>query len=341
MDFLLVSFILIFTEKIVTILNKLYKIQKCCCSPKIKQSTEERLDDIIKEYLEKESEKKYFSDNNSKNSDICIKNHLFKQISEHNNNNPCCKNSNNSLSYKDKSTLLLLSKKNKPQFRIKLTNLKGDLFKENFDIIMNEQGIENFTPMRKAYDGITKFGIGDSNDFEIQLPESLKSYLLTLFIIEFNNFSNKFVLKPCNSDLNEEEGNIFAKVDNNLKISQKLFFSLGEVDFSVEPRQDLYINIEMNIDKKREFFCFDPLKKIIKIGRYKDCDIILKSVAFSRIQCTIFFNDENKFWYIQDGDRETGKVSMNGTWLFIDFPFEISCNLQLRIGKNLLELKYI
>ena len=206
---------------------------------------------------------------------------------------------------------------------------------------MNEQGIENFTPMRKAYDGITKFGIGDSNDFEIQLPESLKSYLLTLFIIEFNNFSNKFVLKPCNNDLNEEEGNIFVKVDNNLKISQKLFFSLGEVDFSVEPRQDLYINIEMNIDKKREFFSFDPLKKIIKIGRYKDCDIILKSVAFSRIQCTIFFNDENKFWYIQDGDRETGKVSMNGTWLFIDFPFEISCNLQLRIGKNLLELKYI
>ena len=240
----------------------------------------------------------------------------------------------------EKSTLLLsLQKKN--HYRIKLKNLVGNLFKGNNDIIINEQGIENLTPLRKAYDGITKFGVNGFNDFEIDLPEKTHHLDQTLFTLEFNNLLKKFILNPCNLRLNEDDFLIFVKVENHLIIEQKLLFSLGEVDFSVEPKDNFVLCIEMNSNNHKDIYSFGSLKKIIRIGRCKECDIILKGAAFSRIQCTLFFNEEDNSWYIKDGDGISGKESMNGTWLYINFPFQINFENKFRIGKNLIEIKYI
>lgn len=83
-------------------------------------------------------------------------------------------------------------------------------------------------------------------------------------------------------------------------------------------------------------FLYGLAKESVKIGRSKDCDIILKSLAYSRIQNYIYYKEDENIWYIHDGFYD--KKSMNGTWLFINFPFEISSNTKLRIGKNLLDL---
>lgn len=85
-----------------------------------------------------------------------------------------------------------------------------------------------------------------------------------------------------------------------------------------------------------ESYLFGIAKEIVKIGRSKDCDIILKSLAYSRIQTSIYYKEEEKIWYISDG--YDGKSSMNGTWLFINFPLEICDDMKLRVGKNLLAL---
>lgn len=292
------------------------------------------MDDIIKEYLEKESEKKYYSDNKSQKSDPLLVNNLFNPIK--------INNTEKSIFMNEKTSTLIQSLQNKNHYRLKLKNLSGNLLKGNNDIIINEQGIENLTPLRKAYDGITKFGVNDDNDFEIELPEKIANSIQTLFTIEYNNLIKKFILNPCNFyGISEDEFLIFVKVENYVIIEQKLLFSLGDVDFSVEVKNNFVLYIELNSDNYKEIYSFGSSKKIIRIGRCKECDIILKGAAFSRVQCTLFFNEEDESWYIQDGDGISGKGSMNGTWLYVNFPFQINYENQFRIGKNLIEIKYI
>ena len=219
----------------------------------------------------------------------------------------------------------------------------GDLFKENFSIIINEFGIENFTPLRRQYDGITKFGPIENdkkgkpvNDFIINISDELKNNIETFFTIEYNNIKKKYILFPNYFDENQHL-NIFNKLEKEFPIKQKYKFSLGEVHFSVQPKPGGAIELEMNSENGEiESYLFGVAKEVVKIGRSKDCDIILKSLAYSRIQTTLYYKENENTWYIIDGYDE--KRSMNGTWLFINFPLEIYDYMKLRVGKNLLTL---
>lgn len=107
--------------------------------------------------------------------------------------------------------------------------------------------------------------------------------------------------------------------------------------FSVEPKSGGAIELEMNMENgESESYLFGMTKEIVKIGRCKKCDIILKSLAYSRVQTTLYYNKEENIWYIQDGFDE--KKSMNGTWLYINVPWEISIDTQVRVGQSLLVL---
>ena len=231
--------------------------------------------------------------------------------------------------------------------KLKLKNLFGDLFKENFVIIINEYGIENFTPLRKKYDGKTKFGpiILDQkknnspiNDFQIF---TLNLDVKTLFIIKYDNIKKKYYLIKNVSNKEEiQDLNIFVKLEKDLSISRKYYISLGKVNFSVEMKENYTLELKLySGDKKKEIYIFNKTKNLIKIGRSKNCDIVLKSLEYSRIQTSIFFNEKNKMWYIRDGDGDN--KSMNGTWIFINFPWEISYYNKVRIGNNLFELTLI
>ena len=112
--------------------------------------------------------------------------------------------------------------------KIKLKNLYGELFKENFVLIINEYGIENFTPLRKKYDGITKFGPNilennDNiiNDFQIY---TLNMNIKTLFTIKYDNNKRKYYL--ISNLINKEEFqdlNIFIKLEKDLPILRKYY----------------------------------------------------------------------------------------------------------------------
>ena len=353
-------------------------LQRSCCEPEEKKEAEERIDDMFDNYLaykSKEEEKQEkinkssrsnriicenLSNNNqidnntyenSKNNNICnniINNNYYINSVNYNN---CCgyyfksndKNPNDTYNNTQKYTLSLLKKKNNNSNKLKIKNLFGDLFKEKYIITINEFGIESFTPLRRQYDGVTKFGpIGYGNDgkpvndFEIVIPEELKNDIETLFTIEYNNIKKKYIL--FSNCFNENQDlNLFIKLEIDFPISQKYKFSLGEVHFSVQPKPGGALELEMNMeDGEIESHLFGIAKEMVKIGRSKDCDIILKSLAYSRIQSCFYYKEEENIWYIQDGFD--GKPSMNGTWLFINFPFEINNNIKLRDGKNLLEL---
>ena len=338
----------------------------------MKKESEERIDEILDQYLVKriKDEKKA-----GRNKLISRKNILYHDMSSNHNhidNNTFENNRNNSnhnhnlyflhsLNFnffgnqtKSSDTFsndfintqkysLSLMKKKSHMHKLTIKNVIGNLFKENFLITINEYGIESFTPLRRKYDGVTKFGpLGYDkegkpiNDFQIIIPENLKNEIETLFMIEYDNVKQKYVLIPNYLDENQEL-NIFIKLEKRLPIEHNYTFSLGEVHFSVEPKSGGAIELEMNMENgESESYLFGMTKEIVKIGRCKKCDIILKSLAYSRVQTTLYYNKEENIWYIQDGFDE--KKSMNGTWLYINVPWEISIDTQVRVGQSLLVL---
>ena len=232
--------------------------------------------------------------------------------------------------------------------KLGLKNLFGDLFKENFVIIINEYGIENLVPMRKKYDGKTKFGpiiydkknnnINPINDFQIF---TLDFNIKTLFIIKYDKNSKKYYLISNIENKDEiQDLNIFIKLEKDLPILRKYYISLGKVNFSIETKENNNLELKFYFENnQKELYIFNTEKNLIKIGRSKICDVILKSVEYSRIQTSIYFNEKNKTWYIKDGFGNN--QSMNGTWIFINFPWEISYHNKVKIGNNLFELSLI
>ena len=232
--------------------------------------------------------------------------------------------------------------------KLKLKNLFGDLFKENFVIIINEYGIENLVPMRKKYDGKTKFGpiiydqknnnINPINDFQIF---TLDFNIKTLFIIKYDKNSKKYYLISNIENKDEiQDLNIFIKLEKDLPILRKYYISLGKVNFSIETKENNNLELKFYFENnQKELYIFNTEKNLIKIGRSKICDVILKSVEYSRIQTSIYFNEKNKTWYIKDGFGNN--QSMNGTWIFINFPWKISYHNKVKIGNNLFELSLI
>ena len=245
------------------------------------------------------------------------------------------------LSSNSKNNIKIFNKK-----KLKLKNICGNFFRENFVIIINEYGIENFAPLRKKYDGITKFGsvIFNSesknpiNDFQIY---SLEKNIQTLFIIKYDFTKRKYFFIPnINSQIDFQDLNIFIKLEKSLPINHKYNISLGKVNFSVEQINNYSLEFKLYLDNgEMELYLFDKQKSLIKIGRSKECDIILKSLEYSRIHTCIYYNQKENVWYLKDGIGD--KASSNGTWLFINFPWEISYDTKIRIGKNLLELSLI
>lgn len=252
-------------------------------------------------------------------------------------------NDNNNNNNTQKFSISLLKKNNNNKNKLKIKSVFGNLFKENFVITINEYGIENFAPLRRQYDGITKFGpIGYDkegkpiNDFQIVISDEIKNDIETLFMIEYNTIKKKYFLIP-NYLVEDQNLNLFIKIDQVFPIYQKHKFSLGDAHFSVEPKPGGALELEMNTESGEiESYLFGIAKELVKIGRSKENDIILKNLAYSRIQTSLYYKEEENVWYIQDGFEE--KRSMNGTWLYINFPFEISYDTKLRVGNNLLEL---
>ena len=163
----------------------------------------------------------------------------------------------------------------------------------------------------------------------------------TLFIIKYDNIKKKYYLiKNVSNKEGIQDLNIFVKLEKDLPISRKYYISLGKINFSVEMKENYTLELKLySGDKKKETYIFNKKKNLIKIGRSKNCDIVLKSLEYSRIQTSIYFNEKNKIWYIRDGAGDN--KSMNGTWIFINFPWEISYYNKVRIGNNLFELTLI
>ena len=103
--------------------------------------------------------------------------------------------------------------------------------------------------------------------------------------------------------------------------------------------------IDQTYKNKHVMYC-GLVKKIVKLGRNKDVDIILNKGGVSRTQWTAVYKNNN--WWLFDGNMEISvddennpiqNVSTNGIWVQIDGTIELQNGKILKTGQTVIDLK--
>ena len=138
---------------------------------------------------------------------------------------------------------------------------------------------------------------------------------------------------------------LFIKLNNTNKyiLRQKELISAGNIIFQVTPLDNGCIEIINLTNKKYSNYrrVFDGFnKKIITIGRHKDCDFFFpRDKSFSRFQTTFEFDENIKKWSVIDG--KDNKSSTNGTWVFGIHSFLITNEMVVEILNSKIKITEI
>jgi hypothetical protein len=97
---------------------------------------------------------------------------------------------------------------------------------------------------------------------------------------------------------------------------------------------NITLNKDMNAVKKYSFESSEY--KSVTIGRDNKCTLCFPDKGFSKIQTTLLYDSEKKYWKIRDGSIE--KSSTNGTWVYAIHSYEIVDNTILEIFNSKLRV---
>ena len=166
--------------------------------------------------------------------------------------------------------------------------------------------------------------INNVNENDIFVPDYELNYINDLgypyiFSIYYKLEDKSYYLRAY-SGKGSDNKILFIKLNSQSKyiLGRKELISAGNIIFQVTPLDNNCLEVINLSNKKYSNYrrVFDGFsKKIITIGRHKDCDFFFpRDKSFSRYQTTFEFDENIKEWSVVDG--KDGKGSTNGTWIF-------------------------
>lgn len=163
----------------------------------------------------------------------------------------------------------------------------------------------------------------DSINKEESLKDDIDNFIYLK--IRYDFLSHKYYLK----DMGNSFGT-YIKIDNAI-IKEKTVINIGNTYMAFS--YNIYLNNQNNCCSKKYLFLkiindnkeYEPIvldenKNSYFIGRSKNSDIQIDDVCLSKINCTLYYEDN--IWKIQDGER-FGNKSTNGTWILASEDNEI------------------
>lgn len=313
----------------------------------VKESDEKNKEDENKNINKNESNKDEINKNNN------IQNNIEENIKTNNNQEILEEEKNNEddpvLSHMN-SNIIINDEEITNASKIILEEINGNL--------LNGQKIEiNAAGMvggRNKKDGYTIFGqkflnltknSSEDSDNEDSKEKNENQYLLDfelnyaqylsypyIFAIYYKKEEKSFYIKGF-SGKGSDNKVLFIKLNNKNKfiLNQKELILTGNIIFQVKVNDNFIEITNLSKNPNNNKYIIDGFnKKIITIGRHKDCDFSFpKDKSFSRYQTTIEFNEEAKKWTIMDGYND--KESTNGTWIFGTHSFLIKDEMIVEI----------
>ena len=227
-----------------------------------------------------------------------------------------------------------------------LEEIEGKLFNEK-KIEINAGGMVGG---RNKKDGFTIFGQNPEKasnndmfipDFELNISNNNNNFSYPYIFSIYYKIEDKNYYIRSYSGKGSDNKILFIKLRNKNKyvIKQKEIISAGSIIFQITPINDNEIEI-INLTNKKYRKIFDGnKKKLVTIGRHKECDFSFpKDKSFSRYQTCFEFDEEKKEWTVIDGKD---KDSTNGTWIFGTHSFLIKDEMFIEVLNSKIKIKEI
>lgn len=230
--------------------------------------------------------------------------------------------------------------------RLIITEEKGDLFPiDKKKLEMNPQGLIEVKGRGKR-DGIVIFSANESFSPDIKI--NLQNYpefveYIYIFAIYYDKESTQYYIR-AHPDFQRRTNNLRIKIYDK----KSIYFHQAE---ALRLSDSSYIQIETDETKLRATLVrtnmtepqvrqFTIEESPITIGRSSKCSIpFINNSSFSRIQCTITYDEAEKEWKLIDGCEE--KNSTNGTWVVANHSFEIENELIFKVLDSTIKISVV
>jgi hypothetical protein len=171
-----------------------------------------------------------------------------------------------------------------------------------------------------------KFSFGKKNSCDYLL--NYENISPIQFYINYNENTKKFQIFD-----NLLGTGIFLKIDKIILLNNMIInIGIDYMHFEINEKNNNEIKIKFL--KKNEEISFNSKNfQSYTIGRNKNCNYIYNDDRISKVQCTIFFNGEQK-WEIYDGIFliDDVKKSSNGLWLLANKGIYLEQGMILKTG---------
>ena len=171
-----------------------------------------------------------------------------------------------------------------------------------------------------------KFSFGKKNSCDYLL--NYENISPIQFYINYNENTKKFQIFD-----NLLGTGIFLKIDKIILLNNMIInIGIDYMHFEINEKNNNEIKIKFL--KKNEEISFNSKNfQSFTIGRNKSCNYIYNDDRISKIQCTIFFNGQQK-WEIYDGIFliDDVKKSSNGLWLLANKGIYLEQGMILKTG---------
>lgn len=202
---------------------------------------------------------------------------------------------------------------------------------------ITETGLKDST--KRLMDGKTIIG-RDSELCDILIAADPKEIGRAHCCIDFDTRKRTFRLK----DLGDGQGT-FLKIEDHAVLQNGDLLSFGDtlMSVSISPNSsEAPISLRFYEGPKAgQVLKFNPGDDIIRIGRVRDCSIIIEDSNLSRYQCLLAYHDTSG-WVLTDGDGCSR--SANGTWylicrLYLDHEMEVTQGMIIRVGRTVFRVR--
>lgn len=146
-------------------------------------------------------------------------------------------------------------------------------------------------------------------------------------------------------NINEQSSNkhfVYVKVPGRYNLKEKDYFQIESILLStkIEEKGRLGLIIHDNRDKEEKktlSYSFSVEESPVTLGRGK-CTLSVNYSFFSKVHCSFFYEKDKKKWALLDGTEK--KPSTNGLWLMLNRKYEIHEELKVKIGGNIISIKF-